>query len=130
MAGSLMRECNLCNRLFSSTGGRVCQDCFKQLDEIYPIVRTFIRDSNNPHLDAAEIAEALELPIKLIQGLVNCGYLTRELPHAKSAQNDVDDEKEKLKRDLLKATEELKANAARKQGPTTYGQERYSSGKK
>jgi hypothetical protein len=124
-----MRECKLCHRLFSSSGSRVCQDCYKYLDEIYPAVRTFIRDSKNPHLDAAEIADSLELPIKYIQGLVDCGYLNRDLPHAKPSEND-DDEKDKLKKELLKATEELKANAARKQGPTTYGQERYSTGKK
>ena len=130
MAGVLMRECKLCRKLFSSTGVRVCQDCYKYLDEIYPTVRSFIRDSNNPRLDVAEIADTLELPIKYVQGLVNCGYLNRDLPHAKSDENDVDDEKDKLKKELLKAAEELKASSSRKQGPVTYGQERYTTGKK
>jgi len=129
MAGTLMRECKLCRRLFSSSVGRVCQDCFKYLDEIYPTVRTYIRDSNNPHLDVAEIADNLELPIKYVQGLVNCGYLSRDLPSAKIT-NDDDDDKEKLTKELEKATIELKASAARKQSMKTYGQERYALDKK
>jgi hypothetical protein len=129
MAGALMKECKLCRRLFSSSGGRVCQDCYKYLDEIYPIVRSFIRDNSSIHLDVAEIADELELPIKYVQGLVNCGYLSRDLPHAKSDDN-YDDDKGKLKKELQEATEELKSYAARKRGPLTYGQERYSTGKK
>jgi len=130
MTGTLMRECRLCRRLFSSSGGRICQDCYKYLDEIYPEVRTFIRDSNNPRLDVAEIADTLGMPIKYVQGLVNCGYLRRDLPHAKPNENDYDDDKNKLTKELEKATIELKANAARKQTSLTYGQERYSLDKK
>jgi len=130
MSGAFMRECKLCRRLFSSPGGRVCQDCYKYLDEIYPTVRTYIRDSNNPRLDVAEIADALELPIKYVQGLVNCGYLKRDLPSLKPNENDDDDDKNKLTRELQKAANDLKTNAARKQSTVTYGQERYSSGKK
>jgi hypothetical protein len=129
MSGSLMRECKLCRKLFSSSGGRICQDCYKYLDEIYPAVRTYIRDNNNPRLDVAEIADALEFPIKYVQGLVDCGYLNRDLPNAKPSENE-DSEKDKLSRELQKAANELKANASRKQSSVTYGQERYTQGKR
>jgi hypothetical protein len=125
-----MKECKLCRKLFSSPGGRVCQDCYKYLDEIYPTVRSFIRDSKNPRLDVSEIADALELPIRYIQGLVNYGYLNRDLPHAKPNEDDDEDDKNKLTRELQKATNELKANATRKQSSVTYGQERYTMNKK
>jgi len=127
----LMRECNLCRKLFSSSGGRVCLDCSKYLEEIYPLVRAFIRDSKNPRaLDVAEIADALEIPIKYVQGLVNNGYLSRDLPNAKSNENDEDEDRSRLTKELQKAATELKANTARKQTVKTYGQERYASGKK
>ena len=128
MSGALMRECNLCRRLFSSSGGRICQDCFKHLEEIYPVVRSFIRDSKNPRsLDVAEIADALELPIKYVQGLVNNGYLNRDLPHIKSDENYENDDRDKLTKELLQATADIKANTNRKQKTITYGQERYTT---
>lgn len=130
MSGAFMRECKLCRRLFSSPGGRVCQDCYKYLDEIYPTVRTYIRDSNNPRLEVTDIADALELPIKYVQGLVNYGYLKRDLPNVKPNEDDDEDDKSRLSRELQKATSELKANAARKQSTITYGQERYTNDKK
>ena len=130
MAGS-MRECTLCRRLYSSSGGRVCQDCYKYLEEIYPTVRTFVRDSKNPKIEVGEIADTLEIPIKYVQGLVNCGYLNRDLPHAKSDDiNYEDEEKSKLAKELQKATKAMKSGGNRKQTATTYGQERYSTGKK
>ncbi|MCL1940472.1 MAG: hypothetical protein FWG09_00910 [Synergistaceae bacterium] len=130
MSGASMRECNLCRRLFSSSGGRVCQDCFKYLEEIYPTVRSFIRDSKNPRaLDVAEIADALEIPIKYVQGLVNNGYLNRDLPHIKSDESYENEGRDRLTKELQQATTDLKANATRKHA-TTYGQERYSTGKK
>jgi len=126
-----MKECNLCHKLFSASIGRVCQDCLKYLEEIYPAVRSFIRDSKDPRsLEVAEIADELEIPVKFVQGLVNCGYLSRDLPNAKSDDGHEDKDKEKLTKELLKATEELKANAARKHTTMTYGQERYTGGKK
>ena len=129
MTGASMKECKLCRKLFSTLGGRICQDCYKYLDEIYPTVRSFIRDSNNPQLNVADIADELQLPIKYIQGLVDCGYLNKDLPNAKlEIYNNKDDDK--LTKELQKATNELKANASRKQTPLTYGQERYSSGKR
>ncbi|MCL2768179.1 MAG: hypothetical protein FWE49_05595 [Synergistaceae bacterium] len=129
--GTLMRECNLCRKLFSSSGGRICQDCIKYLEEIYPVVRSFIRDSKDPRaLDVAEISDALEIPVKYVQGLVNNGYLNRDLPHAKSNENDEDDDKSRLTKELQRATDELKAHAARKHTAMTYGQERYTGGKK
>ena len=130
MAGA-MRECTLCRRLFNPSGGRVCQDCFKYLEEIYPVVRSYIRDSKNSRLDVGEIADALEIPIKFVQGLVNCGFLNRDLPHAKSDDIDYENEdKNKLTRELQKAAADLRSNADRKQSPMTYGQERYTTGKK
>ena len=129
MSGS-MRECSICRRLLSSSVGRVCQDCVKYLEEIYPVVRSFIRDSKDPKsLEIADIADALEIPIKYVQGLVNSGYLSRELPNAKSDDGYEDKDKEKLSKELQKATDELKANASRK-STMTYGQERYTAGKK
>ena len=129
MSGT-MRECSICRRLFSSSAGRLCQDCLKYLEEIYPTVRSFIRDSKDPRsLEIAEISDALEIPIKYVQGLVNSGYLSRELPNAKSDDGYEDKDKEKLTKELQRATEELKANASRKT-TMTYGQERYTTGKK
>ena len=129
MSGA-MRECNLCRRLISSAGRRICQDCFKYLEDIYPTVRTFIRDSKNPKLDVSEIADALEISIKYVQGLVDYGYLNRELPNAKPSESNDDSNREKLAKELQKATIELKEQAARRQSRTTYGQDRYTTGKK
>ena len=129
MTGASMKECKLCRKLFSALGGRICQDCYKYLDEIYPTVRTFIRDSNNPRLDVADIADELQLPIKYVQGLVVYGYIDKDLPNAKPDEYYNNDDS-KLTKELQKAANELKTNTSRKQTPLTYGQERYSSGKR
>ena len=122
-----MKECNLCRRLFSSSGGRTCQDCIKYLEEIYPTVRSFIRDSKKPKIEVAEIADALEIPIKYVQGLVNLGYLGRDLPHVKADDIDYEnEERNRLTRELEKATTDLKSSSSRKASYGTYGQERYS----
>ena len=120
-----MRECNLCRKLFSSPGGRVCQDCFKYLERIYPTVRSFIRDSKNPRLEVSEIADALKIPVKYVQGLVDYGYLSRDLPRAKPGGYG-DEEKARLAQELQKATTDMKSEiAAARQTVVTYGQERY-----
>lgn len=126
MAG-LLRECKLCRKLF--TGGKVCQDCIKYLDEIYPTVRTYIRDSSNPRLEVSEIAEALDIPMRFVQGLVDNGYLGRDLPSAKFSDDEDTSGKDRLANELSKATEQLRAHANAKKS-VTYGQERYSTGRK
>lgn len=127
MAG-MLKECKLCRKLFSSSAGKVCADCTKYLDEIYPTVRSFIRDNATRRLEVAEISDDLGLPIRYVQGLVDCGYLGRDLPHAKPSEEDSGN-RDKLANELSKATEQLRAQTASRKN-VTYGQERYSQGKK
>ena len=121
-----MRECNFCRRLFSSFSGRVCRDCFKYLEEIYPTVRSFIRDSENPRLEVDEISDTLEIPVQYIQGLVDYGYINKDLPHVKSYDSYENEDKVKLAKELQQAVTDLKSNDARRKTATTYGQERYA----
>lgn len=131
MSGTL-KECKLCRKLFPSTAGagKVCADCTKYLDDIYKPVRSFIRDHKNPReLEVTEIADELAIPVRFVQGLVDQGYLGRDLPNAATSDDSADsDKKDRLAAELNKAADQLKARASQK--AVTYGQERYSTGKK
>lgn len=124
--GDSVKECKLCRKIYSGAGGNICQACMKYLDDIYMTVRDYIRDQNDPKLRVEDISEALEIPVKYVQGLVDYGYLKHELPNAPMSDDD-NHKNDRLTRELLQSVDILKANAARR--PTTYGQERYSTKK-
>ena len=118
-----MRECNLCRKFFYSSTGRLCRSCSKYLEEIYWIVRSFIRDSKNPGLNAAKISDALAIPVKYVQGLVDYGYLNIDLPHAQSSSRY--ENRARLIEELQKSAAGPKSITARGQAAITYGQARY-----
>jgi len=118
--------CRLCGKIFNSIGGRTCQACHARLDDLYPRVREYLRDNAKMAFSVDSIAEAMEVEIRDIQGLVDLGYLDRDI----GSQPDPEEaRRQKLAKELESSLKQMKGEAAKSKGSTSYGQQRYGDKK-
>ena len=118
--------CRLCGKLFMSSGGRTCQGCHTRLDDLYPRVREYLRDHPKVAFNVESIAEELEVDIRDIQGLVDLGYLDRDVGNQTDANAA---KKQKLAQEFENSLKQMKETSS--QGKSvSYGQHRYGDKKK
>jgi hypothetical protein len=96
-AGSVVRRergapvalvvCIVCKRAFinGQEKGDICPDCTTKLQEIYPVVRNFLRDHEKESYTVYDISRIFGIPPRNIEALVSAGmidavYLQRTLP--------------------------------------------------
>ncbi|MDA3847543.1 MAG: flagellar protein [Vallitaleaceae bacterium] len=61
-----VRNCNKCGKIFNYvTGPSICQGCRKNLEEVFTVVRKYVR--RNPQSTIPEIAEECDTDIKQIR---------------------------------------------------------------
>ena len=116
-------SCRLCGKLFSSSGGRTCTACHSRLDDLYPRVREYLRDNPKVAFNVETVSEAMEVDIRDIQGLVDLGYLDRDIG-AQPSPEEV--RRQKLAQEFEDSLKQMKASAQRDSSKTaSYGQQRY-----
>ena len=121
-----LQPCRLCGKIFTSSGGRTCPACLKRLDELYPRVRSYLRDNPKEGFNVDMVAEELEVDIRDVQGLVDLGYLDRDI----GKQTDPETVKrQKLAKELEGSLKDMRDATARqnaaKSAAASYGQQRY-----
>ena len=111
-------KCKLCDKIFNSAGGRTCSECLKSLDELYPKVRSYLRDHPDAEFHVDTLAEEMKIDVRKIQALVDMGYLERE------SHRIIFEDRQKLAGEFQDALQQMKStNVAKK--TTTYGAQRY-----
>jgi len=95
------------------------------LDELYPRVREYLRDNPKAGFNVEMAAEALEVDIRDVQGLVDMGYLDRDI----GKQTDPDTlKRQKLAQEFeasLKQIKDTSRQSTAKSSAVSYGQQRY-----
>ena len=119
--------CRLCGKLFTAPGGRTCSDCHTRIDELYPRVREYLRDNPKVAFNVETVSEAMGVDIRDIQGLVDMGYLDRDI----GRQTDPDTlRRQKLAQEFESSLKQMKDPSQGKKS-VSYGQQRYGEkGKK
>ena len=123
--------CRLCGKIFTSSGGRTCPACHAHLDELYPRVREYLRDNPKVSFNAEMVSDALDVDIRHIQGLLDLGYLDRDI----GKQTDIETlKRQKLAQEFEASLKQMKETSASRdsgRGAASYGQHRYGEkGKK
>ena len=117
--------CKLCGKVFSSSGGRTCPECLKDLDELYPRVREYLRDNPKVEFNVNTLADTLNTDIRYVQALTDMGYLDRDL---KRLGGGAADSRQKLAQEFENTLNQMKqAKASRDSGrnAASYGEQRY-----
>ena len=114
--------CRLCGKLFTSSGGRTCPACHTRLDELYPRVREYLRDNPKIAFNVETVAEELEVNILDVQGLVDLGYLDRDVDRQTSADTI---RRQKLAMEFENSLKQMKESSTQSTKTVTYGQQRY-----
>lgn len=122
--------CKLCRKIFTAPGGRICPDCQKRLDDLYLDVRNYLRDNPKVDFNVETLADALGADIRDVQGLVDLGYLERDLPGGGALADD--DDRQKLAKAFEQSLGQMRAaaQAAAQRKPVSYGQELYDKGRR
>ena len=69
-------QCGICRRVFvNAPNERICPQCAVRLNELYPVVRDFLRDHKKDRYTAQDISEILGLDLLDVQELVHLGFL-------------------------------------------------------
>ena len=118
--------CKLCGKIFSSSGGRTCPACHKRLDDLYPRVREYLRDSPKSGFNVEMVADDLDVDIRDIQGLLDLGYLDRDVD---AQSNSEALRKQKLAQELENSLKQMKTSTQGNK-PVSYGQQRYGDKKR
>jgi predicted nucleic acid-binding Zn-ribbon protein len=120
-----MHQCQVCGKLFASSGPRICPACIKRLDRVYEKARGYLRDNPNASLNAKELAEAIDEDVLDIEVLIAEGRFERDL------SNDLENMRRQqllseFQKSLSKTEAALKAQQEQKR--TTYGKDRHGKG--
>ena len=124
--------CKVCGRLFDSSKGRVCPQCLQELDDLYPKVREFIRDSRGTEFSVDSLAEGMGVDVLKIQLLVDLRYLDRDVPSISSEGDDEQRKKEQLLQQLQESIKNSRPKSDQDEASRRtrmYAQERYGSEK-
>ncbi|MDR1875433.1 MAG: hypothetical protein LBQ90_10545 [Synergistaceae bacterium] len=69
--------CTMCRRAFfnDSRGGKICPDCATKLQELYPVVRNFLRDHEKESYTIYDVSRILGIPPRHVEALVSFGMI-------------------------------------------------------
>lgn len=73
MSGFSMRNCPKCGNVFTYIRNPICKDCQEKEDEIFEIVRKYIKE--NPDKTITEVAEATDVTPKKIMKFIKDGKI-------------------------------------------------------
>lgn len=120
-----MHQCQVCGKLFASSGPRICPSCIKRLDRVYESARSYLRDHPDASLNAKELAEAIGEDVMDIEILIAEGRFEREV-----AADMEDRRRQQLLSEFQKSLSQTEANlrAQQEQRRTTYGKDRHGKG--
>ena len=113
--------CKMCGKVFTSPGGRTCPACLKELDELYPKVREYLRDNPKTEFNVDTLSEAMGTDIRAVQALADMGYLDRDLGRRVDSGAE---SRQKLAKEFENSLKQMQQASARESG-TTYGEQRY-----
>jgi hypothetical protein len=95
-------------------------------------VREYLRDNSKTAFNLETVAEELEVDIRDIQGLIDLGYLDRDI--GKQGGSPEEARRQKLAQELESSLQQMKSASARqsaaKSAAASYGQQRYGDKKK
>ena len=115
-----MHTCQVCNKLFASSGPRICTGCMKRLDKVYEKAREFLRDHADTELNAPALAEAIGEDVRDLEILIAEGRFERDTTAA--------DPEERRRQQLLSAFQKSlgdSSGSAAADRRTTYGRDRH-----
>jgi predicted amidophosphoribosyltransferase len=120
-----MHQCQVCRKLFASSGPKICPSCIKRLDRVYEKARSYLRDNPDANLNAKELAEAIDEDVLDIEILIAEGRFERDLAED---LNDIRRQQllNEFQKSLSKTQENLRALQGQKK--TTYGKDRHGKG--
>ena len=69
--------CKMCKRAFinEAQGKEICPDCVERLNELYPVVRNFLRNHDRKIFTIREVSQILNIDIRDVEGLVTIGLI-------------------------------------------------------
>ena len=114
--------CKLCGKVFTSPGGRTCPECLKDLDDLYPKVREYLRDNPKEEFNVETLSAAMDVDVRRVQALADMGYLDRDLNKRldSNAEN-----RQKLAKEFEDTLNQMKQASAQRDSNKTYGEQRY-----
>jgi len=114
-----MTACDVCGKIFGSSGRAVCPACRKLLDIVYEKARTYLRDNPKADIRAPELAKAIGEDIRLVEIIVAEGRFD-----SKDGPQQTEEEK-KRQRLLAEIEKSLSSPSEKNQAYSTYGQGRH-----
>ena len=120
-----MTACDVCGKIFGSTGRAVCPACRKLLDIVYEKARTYLRDNPKVEIRAPELAKAIGEDVRLVEILVAEGRFTGNPDDAHEGESIEEKKRKKL---IAEIEKNLSASTEKAQPRVTYGQDRHGRG--
>jgi hypothetical protein len=114
-----MSTCQLCGKIFASTGPKVCASCSKRLDRVYEKAREYLRDNPQMELDARDLAEAIQENLHDLEILISQGRFERE------ASDPAERQRKRLLEELQKSLSTSSSGRAGGTSRSTYGRDRH-----
>ena len=116
-----MTACNVCGKIFGTSGRAVCPSCRKLLDIVYEKARAYLRDHPKEELHYQDLAKAIGEDLRLVEILVAEGRFDNK------EETSLNAEDERKRRKLL---EDLQRNLAgtssqKGRGSSTYAKDRH-----
>jgi hypothetical protein len=67
----------MCKRAFinEAQGKEICPECAERLNELYPVVRSFLRNHDRKVFTIREVSQILNIDIRDVEGLVTMGLI-------------------------------------------------------
>lgn len=70
----MFRSCPTCGKMFSHPVNKLCATCNREDQELFELVRDYLRE--NPNATAVEVVDATEVPLKKVEEFIKSGRLT------------------------------------------------------
>lgn len=70
----MLKNCDNCNRVFAHPTRSLCDECYKEAQEAFGKVKTYLQE--NPGSTVAEVAQATEVDVDTIYEYIRQGRLT------------------------------------------------------
>lgn len=107
-----LRNCAQCGKLFVFINRNICPDCLAKEEEMFEVVRTYLRD--NPDSKIKEVSEATEVPEdkiirflregRIISGNINAGLVCETCSKPISSGYTCEECKDKLRKGIQSIT--------------------------
>lgn len=116
-----MTACNVCGKIFGTSGRAVCPSCRKLLDIVYEKARAYLRDHPKEELSYQELAKKIGEDLRLVEILVAEGRFDNKGETSLNAEDD------RKRRKLLEDLQRNLSGTSSQRGPgsSTYAKDRH-----